>query len=231
VRREGVTLPELLVVAWLLAFVLAAIARFAGAQSRLVAAAHDRARLEEALRVPRVVVAGELRALAGVDIAALSADSIRLRAVRGGGHLCAVDGSDAVVRYRGVRLPDPEKDSALLIVGSDPLGRPHPVVGVARDTACGGSLRLGLGTTIGSVGGWVLIFETGAYHLRDGTVRYRRGAGGRQPLTEGLFAGEAFSDLGAGGVALDLPLHPDSLVRAPIRTARIPLTILNRGAP
>lgn len=230
--RTGVTLPELILVAWLFALVLAATARFAGAQSRLVATTHDRTRVAEASRVPGTILAAELRALADRDFVALSPDSIRIRAVRGGGPLCRVHGSAAVVRYRGVRLPDPAKDSVLLVVGYNPEGVVFPVLDAATDTSCGGALRLELGSTFDLPGGWALVFETGSYHVSGGALRYRRGGGGRQPMTESVFNGGGFTDLGSAGLEIGLELDPDSLPRLlPAATVRVRLPLLNRESP
>lgn len=226
--RRGTTLPELILVAWLFALVLAAAARFAGAQSRLVALTHDRARAAEAVRIPRTILAAELRALGDPDIVALSPDSIRIRAVRGGGPVCGADGSVVLIRYRGVRLPDPAKDSALLVGSEDPDGVAFPLMGAAVDDRCGGSLRLDLGTPTGLAGGWALVFEAGSYHVGDGALRYRRGAGGRQPMTETLFGAGGFVDLGPAGLELDLPLASDSLPRLPATPVRTRLHLLNR---
>ncbi len=229
--RPGATLPELILVAWLFALVLAAAARFAGAQSRLVALTHDRARAAEATRIPRTILGGELRALAAADISALAADSIRIRAVRGGGAICAVDGSSVLVRYRGVRLPEPEKDSVLLIGSEAPDGVPVAVRGAAVDEACGGTVRLGLEVAPEVRGGWALVFETGAYHVGDGALRYRRGAGGRQPMTETLFDGGGFEDLGPVGMELDLRLSADALPRLEATPVRTRFRLLNREMP
>ena len=45
-------------------------------------------------------------------------------------------------------------------------------------------------------------FETGSYHLGDDALRYRRGSGGRQPLTEPVLATAIFADH-AGRVTVD----------------------------
>lgn len=229
--RPGSTLPELILVAWLFSLVLAAAARFAGAQSRLVALTHDRARAVEASRIPRLILAAELRALAAPDISALSTDSIRIRAVRGGGPVCGVDGSAIFVRYRGVRLPDIAKDSVLLIGREDPEGVPFPLLDATADPGCGGALRLDLGAAVGLTGGWALAFETGSYHVSDGALRYRRGAAGRQPMTEMLFDGGGFVDLGVAGIELRLPLSTDALPRLPATPVRARLQLLNREVP
>lgn len=189
VARAGVTLPELILVAWLFALVLGAVAEFAAAQGRLVALTHDRVRMTEAVRVARVVLGSELRALGEPDISVLATDSLRIRAVRGAGAVCGLAGSELLVHYRGVRRPEPAKDSVLLIRSSATAGTPFALLDVAADSRCGGALRLTLGSAPpGPAVGVALVFETGSYSMGNGALRYRRGAGGRQPLTETILS-------------------------------------------
>ena len=129
--------------AWLFALVLLALARFATAQGRLAALAHDRVRAADAVRTTDLVLSAELRR-AGAPDYVLGGDSVRLRAVRGAGPLCGRDGDAIRVRYRGVRQPDPRKDSALVITEADPLGTAHAVTGAAADPGCGDGYRLEL---------------------------------------------------------------------------------------
>jgi hypothetical protein len=132
-------------------------------------------------------------------------DSVALRAFRALGLVKAgsVSGQGLVACVRGIRTPSPEKDSVLLL-GADGLWRAHELQGRVRVAGDGPEVE----------GGWeekwtlspdpadaVLgrIFERGSYHLADGALRYRRGAGGRQPLTpERIHAGR-FSRGGEGG--------------------------------
>jgi hypothetical protein len=116
-------------------------------------------------------------------------DTIALRAFRALGMVRegSVMGQELLACVRGVRMPNPEKDSVLLL-GADGHWRGHEL---ERRVRSGGEC-----TEL--EGGWeerwtvvpepaqpILgrIFERGSYHLADGALRYRRGAGGRQPLT------------------------------------------------
>lgn len=222
--REGVTLPELILVAWLFGFVLLGLARFAAAQGRLTAASHERVRVADAVRTADLVLNGELRHLTVGDWW-MGPDSIRLRAVRGVGTLCGATGPEVRIRYRGVRRPDPTKDSVVLVTGSGTLGAAYAVVGVSADTECGG-YRLALDRAPPAGRGLVLLFETGSYHLSGGALRYRRGSGGRQPVTEAVLETGRFERTG-GSLIARLLLHPDSLPRAPRRNRAAVVRLLN----
>lgn len=204
--RPGVTLPELLLVAWLFALVLLATATFAGAQGRLAAASQDRVRAAEVGRTVDLVLNGELRYAARGD-AAPGPDSIRLRAVRGSAVICA-GGTELRVRYDGVRRPDPAKDSALVITGAGTVGSVHAVVAAAAVGGSGcGDLRLRLEPVSTAPTGHLLVFETGTYHLSGGALRYRRGSGGRQPVTEAVLD-TARLDTGPGTFRVRMTLSP-----------------------
>jgi hypothetical protein len=209
--RPGGSLAELLLVASLFGVVLAGVASFASAQSRLLARAHDTTRAEAVVRTASVVLDAELRGLAPEDISAISADSVRLRAVRGGGVVCAADSLALVVRYRGIRSPNPAKDSVLVIRSDATAGRVRRIEAVGSDARCGGAVRLHLDGPAGPAG-WALVFETGAYHVVHRSVRYRRGRGGRQSLTEELLQDGAFRS-GSDAVRLELRFDSASLPR------------------
>lgn len=221
--RAGTTLAELVLVSWLFAFVLAAVAGFAAAQGRLAAVSQDRARVSEALRTASVVLGGELRFLAPAD-RSVGGDSVRLRAIRGGGQVCTSTDRTLVVRYAGIRRPEPDKDSVLLLGERSTGGTPYALESVATDTACGGGLRLELERQPGRGAGLAMVFETGAYHLVGDALRYRRGAGGRQPLTEAILDHAAIEH-GSARVVLRLLLQHEAVPRLATReqTARIHL--------
>lgn len=226
--RSGTTLAELMLVAWLFAFVLLALARFSSAQARLAAATAHRLRAEEVVRVAGVVLGRELRALAVADVVALSEDSVRIRAVRGGGPVCGGGGTDLLVRYRGMRRPEPEKDSLLLVHSGAARGEAFQVTGVATDPACAGGLRITLGREPARPQGMALVFETGAYSLAGGALRYRRGAGGRQPLTEAVLARGEIRPREGRGLALDLRFRADSLHRLSDTTRLVSVHLQHR---
>ncbi|MCH7562290.1 MAG: hypothetical protein IH968_00580 [Gemmatimonadetes bacterium] len=176
-----------------------------------------------ARRVIRTVLGEELRrGVEGRDWVAPGGDSVRLRVFRGLAFMCISGQPDRVLaRYRGSRLPDSRKDS-VLVLGSN--GRWQAVDLIARRP----TMLTCPGAPAEAVEFWVLdppvsgvavarVFETGSYHLSGGAFRYRRGRGGRQPLTPEVFIAEG-SHLGVGsngGLALELatetpaPGNPD----------------------
>ena len=125
----------------------------------------------------------------GRDWGPISRDSIPLRAFRG---LAIVSpgypGEEEIsVCFRGIRVPNAEKDSVLLL-GIDGRWTPHELVARVRGGSGCMSMEEGWWET------WRLnpapvegvlarVFEWGSYHISDGAFRYRRGRGGRQPLT------------------------------------------------
>ncbi len=123
-------------------------------------------------------------------------DSVALRAFRGWG---LVEGGEPAadrirVCYRGLRSPDPGKDSVVALGGGGLwtvhalaarrwTGRPcsHPA---AKVMALGQQEVWTLAPGPAGEGPIVVrLFERGSYHLTEGALRYRRGGGGRQPLT------------------------------------------------
>jgi hypothetical protein len=224
-RHGAVTLAELLLVTCLFAGILAGVARFAHSQNRLAALQRDRIRLEESVRTGRLVLAAELRFLAPGDVAAVGPDSIRIRAFRGGGAACrgAPDGAVHVV-YGGVRQPDPGKDSVLVLSAHETL--PARLVSWSASPECDGSVRMTLDPTPGGDAAYVLLFETGAYSVSGGALRYRRGGGGRQPLTEALFRDMAMEAV-PRGVRVRFGVDDDSLPRLPGRVSHFQALSLN----
>jgi len=220
-----------MLVAWFFAAVLLGLARFAAAEGRLAAAAHDRARAADLARTAGLVLRGELRYAAQEDFST-APDSVRLRAVRGSGVICGRTGSVIRVRYRGIRRPDPEKDSALVMTDSATDGVAFSVVAVAgkgANGACGDGYRLTL-DGVPPDRGLVLVYETGSYHLTGGALRYRRGSGGRQPVTETILAGGEFHR-SAGRLAARMDLDVDSLPRAAAAGITAGTGLMNPGPP
>jgi hypothetical protein len=157
-----------------------------------------------------MVVGAEIRLTAASDISATSEDSVRLRAFRGGGHVCGVQDGSVYVLYRGVRQPDPAKDSVLFL-GPDGV-EARRLEAERQSSECGGSLELDVDEPVPDAAAWALLFESGAYVLADGAVRYRRGEGGRQPLTEPVLRDMRLHG-STGALQLRLPPDPDSLPR------------------
>ena len=206
--RRGLTLLELIVALVCTSLVL---------QFGLAAHAHVRTRVSQeqlrsarmdALRAVRVVLRDELGAgLADVDWTVFPPDSIRLRAFRGTGWPCRSPEGDLTipVRWEGIRAPDSSKDS-VLVLGGDGAWR---VVDLVAVTGAGPCVAWTLDALVPSP---VLLrlFESGSYHLGSGALRYRRGGGGRQPLTEDVLQGASFVRT-PRGVRVRVPdLAPDS---------------------
>ena len=95
-----------------------------------------------------------------------------------------------VVAYHGERAANPVKDSVLILTAegwrrADLTGR------ASGPRSCG--MDLGGDAEVWTIdppvtGGLVVrIFERGSYHVSGGALRYRRGRGGRQPLTLDVF--------------------------------------------
>jgi hypothetical protein len=190
--RGGFTVVETLValtLGWLVAYLaLTTLARQRGLQTRLT----QRAEALAAARVTRVLLGEEARVGAPIrDGWSASGESLSLRAFRGIAVPCApVSASEELaVRVRGVRRPDPQKDSVLVVdfTGSGPV-RAILDRRAASDVDCGGPdagtlERWRLSGTL-PPGALVLrYFERGSYHLSAHALRYRRGQAGRQPLT------------------------------------------------
>lgn len=214
-------------VAWLFGFVLAALAGFAGAQSRLVAHTHDRTRAGDLVRVAHIILGAELRTTGPADIAVLTPDSIRMRAIRGSGVICGLDGREILLRYAGVRRPDPAKDSILLVLQPSTAGDAYGLEAVAADARCGGSLRLLLaGRPPDLPAGVALVFETGVYSLA-GALRYRRGAGGRQPLTEDLLDASGFEARSPATVHARLGFRTGAFIRTDPESAEVSVHLAN----
>lgn len=174
--RGGHTLAELVVAMPLTLLLAAMVVGGLVAQSRLARLVGDRASRAEADRIAATLLPDELRWAAEADLRGSGPDSVRARIFRGYGLPCPQD--PTAVRWSGLRVPEPDKDS-LLIVGTG-SEQAVDLQGAQRHDRCGGYV-LQAGTSTQS--SLVLVFETGTYYLRDGALRFRAGAEGRQPLT------------------------------------------------
>lgn len=203
--RWGFTVVETLValmLGWLVAYLaLTTLARQRRLQTRLT----QRAEALAAARVTRVVLGEEARVAAPMrDGWSASGASLGLRAFRGIGVPCTPvpTAEELYLRVRGVRHPDPDKDSVLVVdfTGSGPVRAILDRRAVA-DVDCGGpdAGTLERWRLSGPVPSGALVlryFERGSYHLSGGALRYLRGQAGRQPLTP-----EVLSDALSGFVA------------------------------
>ncbi|MBI4546037.1 MAG: prepilin-type N-terminal cleavage/methylation domain-containing protein [Gemmatimonadetes bacterium] len=187
--RAGFSLLELVVSLALGGLVAAALGSLVVTEERLARVHSRRVEWAEAVRAAAAVLAAELRfADAAADLSIVASDSIRLRAFRGTAIACAGVAAGALVRYRGMRAPNAAKDSVLPVESNGPGGA-APLAG-SRRVASGCRARAGedlytwsLGGIVLSPGTMLLLYESGSYHLSGAALRYRRGGGGRQPLT------------------------------------------------
>ena len=141
-----------------------------------------------------------------------SGESLEVQAFRGTGVACPVGGGLVVVR--GVRLPDPRKDS-VRILGDDGRWRGHRLVSAEHrpEEECpvsGPGRRQRWTMDPEPEMPWVAgrYFERGSYHLADGALRYRRGRGGRQPLTPELLHPESRFVSTPWGLRAELRFRP-----------------------
>lgn len=149
--------------------------------------------LLSARRLVAIVIGKELRAgVRGRDWIGPVLDSLSLRAFRGWGPVCGSGGEPGkiLVAYHGERVANPVKDSVLILTangwrGADLTGRASSPGSCG--TALGGNPEVW--TIDPPVTGALVarIFERGSYHVSGGALRYRRGRGGRQPLTLEVF--------------------------------------------
>lgn len=194
VRRTGFTLLEALVAVVIGAVLVTLVGR---TLLHTVAVSRDAVVQDDRLvarRIVRLTLRSEFAALVPGEARSSGGDSLRLRAVRGVGRVCRIESDGVVVDLQAGRSPEPDKDSLELI---GPLGAVHAVDLTGTDDepeACGVS-EVGRPTRLRSSGPigrdviFVRLFETGSYHLDGGALRYRRGLGGRQPLTPGVWDG------------------------------------------
>jgi hypothetical protein len=167
------------------------------------------------------VITHEIRALdTRRDGFSVATDSAGLRAFRGVAVVCAADSVSADVRYRGLRSPDPAKDSLLVLEGAG-AERALPLAGTGAGAACSPqpgesalAVRPGAGLMPGDV---ILVFERGDYHLAGGALRYRRGAGGRQPLTADILFDDS-TDMAATRATPPLAAPETAAIRLRIAT-------------
>ena len=199
--RSGHTLPELAVALVLAGIVGAAVLGLLTSSTQAVRQLVARSDQAEVRRTVSALLHEELSVgVAGRDWSVDGERAVRLRAFRGYARVCRVEGSTLTVAWRGQRLPDPVRDS-VLVLATD--GRWHPVdlawEGAPPDPARCGSLaeegvmreRVGGLRLSGNLPEAPLLlryFEQGRYSLEDGAFRYRQGTGGRQPLTPELVA-------------------------------------------
>ncbi len=166
--------------------------------ARLVRAQRAGADVGDAVLTVRAVLRGELRwAEPRTDLALDGPGALTLRAARGLAIVCRRDGDDLVVRYRGLRVPEPAKDSVLGIGDDRAAGLRHAARAPGACPVEPGETAYLWRLDEPARAGAFLLFESGSYHLADSAFRYRRGRSGRQPLTPEVFRKPRFQ--GANG--------------------------------
>lgn len=197
--EAGYALAELLVALGLGSLLAVAALGWLAAEVRWANAVARRTAVADAFRLVQLLIPQELRfLLLEADLDAIGGDSAAFRVLRGTGVVCAVDIGSVRVRLRASRAPDATKDSLLWLDGAAEV--PLALSSVASDPAgcaAGSGEAVFRMSTSGSPppAAVVLLFERGVYYLQGSALRYRRGAGGRQPLTEALLddAGSGFA--------------------------------------
>ena len=196
--RSGYTLAEALVALLVAGVLTACLAVVLGVVGRVALRHAEAAAAAETERTVPAILGPELRNVTAADVR-FAADSVRLRAFRGRGVVCESGPGSLTLDWTGARLPDPDKDSALVISAAGETA--FRVTGVAASDACSsGSVRLALDRAdLPDAPLVALVFETGAYSIATSAFRYRLGSAGRQPLTE--------ENLSIAGSALERVRH------------------------
>lgn len=176
---------EALVAGVLLSLVAATATTLLRSQTRIAQDVTVRSERNDATRSALLTLQADLQNVAPpADVYAIARDSIAARIFRGIAVVCGRRDHLTLVQYHGLRLADARKDSALQ-VGVENAVAINAVA--AAPAACLTSsnqevFALDLGVQVPPNSMW-LIFESGAYHLHDNALRYRRGAETRQPIT------------------------------------------------
>lgn len=186
--RSGTALIEVLVAAIVGAIVIAIAVMLLQAQTSIARNITTRSERNDAARSALAILRAELRNHTTTDVRAIGRDSISGRIFRGLAIVCGFNAPDVFVRYHGLRLPDPAKDSALQV-------GPENVVAVGYirtdSTACphgvGEQVLVVRWSAPARTGAAWLVFETGGYHLSTHALRYRQGVSSRQPVTNEVF--------------------------------------------
>ena len=192
-ERRGVTVVEVLL-SLLMGLAVMSLSWSSLARQRTVASRlMSEMDLLSARRLAAIVIGKELRAgVRGRDWIGPVSDSLSLRAFRGWGPVCAfaTGPGKIVVAYHGERTANPAKDSVLILTAEgwrqvDLTRRASAPQSCAMDPARDAEVWTIEPPVTGAL--VARIFERGSYHVVGGALRYRRGLGGRQPLTPDVF--------------------------------------------
>lgn len=185
----GFALAEAIVAGTLALLVIQVVWWVVAVQSAVASRVVREARVLDEARLVRHLLATEAgQGRGGMDWF-LDGDTLRLRGFRGVAVAChSQDGAAWLAALSGFRAPDPAKDSALVLAAS---GRWEVSRIARRGSAAGGACRPppGFATEAlvldpprpGALA--ALWFERGAYRFAGGTLRYRPGRAGWQPVT------------------------------------------------
>lgn len=192
---RGVSAVEALVALSLGSWILVAAMGLLAIQRRSAERLLSQADALTARRTARTVLGEELRrGVEDRDWSAVTGDSVRLRAFRGLALVCPAGSPGHVLaRYRGSRLPNPRKDS-VLVLDPDGVWRAADLVRRRRSAlTCPGApstpTELWIVDPPLHARSVVRVFETASYHVSGGAFRFRRGLGGRQPITPSVIDG------------------------------------------
>ena len=188
--RAGTSVAEALVALVLGLFMTTLALRVVATQRAAVAALARESDALATVRVARQVLGREGRSSDPVrDGWAVSEDSVGLRAFRGMAYVCGAGASpdEVWVEAEGVRLAQPAKDS-VLVLDTNGEWTSFALVDAGSAAGCvpggqGQGQRWRLSGLVPSGAALARYFERGSYHVAGAALRYRRGAGGRQPLT------------------------------------------------
>lgn len=143
--NRGFSLVELLVSMVVLGVVAGSVTSVVLSAVRTADRSRERARQEGMLREVAAVVEREVGDVAPArDVGGFAAESVTYRAGRGSGYTCGTEGGAVVVRdadYRAWRLPDPARDSLLVLLPADSPSSPRtwvtsPLIGAPGRGHC-----------------------------------------------------------------------------------------------
>jgi prepilin-type N-terminal cleavage/methylation domain-containing protein len=215
-RGRGFTLVEVAVVVVLLGLIISWGGLLVGSFRRSAEKAVRMTERIQAVRTARSVLDEELRRGRVHGRATLNSEGeLSLRAFRWTGVVCEAgmegrEGTERRFEVWGTRAPDPGKDS-VLVLAPDGTWRAAELAWITSTTPCeeGGGPAIQVALRPAADDGVLLRgFERGRYGISNGAFRYRRGGGGRQPLTPERFQSGRLLEA-AGGMWLEAVMVPD----------------------
>ena len=183
-RRIGAALVEALFAATLSSMVAVTGITILRAQTQIARQTTSRSEHNDGVRAATLTLRAELDVVdPRVDVKATASDSIAARIFRGVAVVCGRRDSLIYVRYRGLRLPDAAKDSAVQIGVENAASIRAVIEGATCQDQPGERLLTIVMTEPAAIGSTWLLFENGSYELSSNALRYRRDAENRQPIT------------------------------------------------